>query len=306
MLDTGCETITVTKSVVDAAQLYVDRNTRWGLITATGHHDPFYGVVHDCKVTVGGISRLCQVWVMDTKEQHGIEQILLGRPWQRAVNLILEHNDGDVIMKINEYPDGSGKRIEVLAQKREETGEKWDIGNQPAFSAGQNRLKYYIEPDLSYDTSNGGSKLKANNTPSIDSELWNYFAELVNKTPLPLEYLESVVQEIEIIDEKNWFKCDGQFYLKEPDDGRLLAIFWYLPTEKGIEFAKKNEFIKTIKIAKGQRAMRIPMEGTLKKKKTVSTKIKPIAESGFEPGKQTKGKSEEEIVAEIRSKKING
>src|SRR5205085_4942303 len=36
MIDTGCETVTITCSIAEMCNLFIDTNQKWGLITATG------------------------------------------------------------------------------------------------------------------------------------------------------------------------------------------------------------------------------------------------------------------------------
>ncbi|KAJ1567282.1 hypothetical protein HK096_010382, partial [Nowakowskiella sp. JEL0078] len=165
MIDPGCETVMISKKIADDIGCFVDTNHRWYMVPATNQKIKYYGVIHDCKVTVGGISRLCQVWVQDLDK----EQILLGRVWQKAVLYEQsDHPNGDTIIKMSEFPDGSGRRLSMTALTKDTSNDRIDIGYQEPFESevveenavNVSTRSVYVLPDLSFGAEFGGSVMK--------------------------------------------------------------------------------------------------------------------------------------------------
>src|SRR5262249_30989396 len=122
--------------------------------------EKYLGVIHDCRVNVGGVIRLCQVWVQNLDS----DSVLLGRSWQKSVCLKVEDTpDGETWIDLLENPDGSGKRLKTLIIPDEHTTDVGEIGYQGPINE-RNDVKalklFVLLPDLSLSDDHEELRLK--------------------------------------------------------------------------------------------------------------------------------------------------
>ena len=88
---------------------------------------------------------------------------------------------------------------------------------------------------------------------------------------------------------KRWFEVNGKLYEKEKDE-ELVAVM------------EMDLFPETFEVV-SQALMKIRPEDAKRRYKPAGKKVKPVAKSGLKPGQLGEGKTEEEIVAEMRERK---
>ncbi len=112
LVDEGSEINVVSESVAIANGFQVDTNIRWTMNGVAGS-DELIGIAPSVTVMVGGISRVCAVFVSRALQISAI----LGRPWAISVNLVTDNRLGVTKVTLRDNPDDPyAKQVQIIVQ----------------------------------------------------------------------------------------------------------------------------------------------------------------------------------------------